>query len=92
MATRGSALQRVVTFFREAQLDEARVTFQLVEEVMQKRMEEYEAATKSQNRAAATPRKKRRTRQQIAADNAAKTASTGSAVAVPAAGGSLAQA
>lgn len=70
MSSRGTALERVVGFFRDSNLDVARVTYQLVEEVMTKRMEEYEAAAKSQGKAAATPRKKRRTKAEI---DAAKT-------------------
>lgn len=35
---KGSRLQNVVTFFREANIDEARVTFQLVKEVMEERL------------------------------------------------------
>jgi hypothetical protein len=38
MATRGSALSRAITFFRTANLDEARVAFQLASEVMDERL------------------------------------------------------
>jgi hypothetical protein len=60
-----------LTFFREAQIDEARVTFQLAEEIMTKRLDDAENGVRSQAKAAATPRKKRRTKAQIAADKAA---------------------
>jgi hypothetical protein len=69
MGARGSVVQRTLTFFREAQIDEARVTFQLAEEIMTKRLDDQENGAKSQAKAAATPRKKRRTKAQIAADN-----------------------
>jgi len=71
MGARGSAVQRTLTFFREAQIDEARVTFQLAEEIMTKRLDDAENGVKSQQRAAATPRKKRPTKAQITADKAA---------------------
>lgn len=38
MATRSSALSRSVEFFRSANLDEARVAFQLVKEAMEQRL------------------------------------------------------
>jgi hypothetical protein len=75
--SRGSALSRSVQFFRESNLDEARVAFQLVEEVMDARMKEAEAGKKSQRAAASTPRKQRRTKAQIAADKAAMVPSAG---------------
>ena len=38
MASRGSALSRAIAFFRTANLDEARVAFQLASEVMDERL------------------------------------------------------
>ena len=38
MASRGSALSRAIEFFRTANLDEARVAFQLASEVMDERL------------------------------------------------------
>ena len=92
MGARGSVVQRTLTFFREAQIDEARVTFQLAEEIMTKRLDDQENGVKSQQRATATPRKKRRTRAQIAADKAATSGGSDSSSAQHAEGESLASA
>ena len=57
-SSRGSRLQQAVDFFREAPFDEARVTFQLVTEVMEQRAEERA----EQAARVAAPRPKRATR------------------------------
>jgi hypothetical protein len=67
MAARGSKLSRAVAFFREGDLDEVRVAFTLVKEAVEKRLKDV--------RPAAKPRKARRTKAQIAADQAASSAS-----------------
>lgn len=54
MATRGSALSRSVEFFRSANLDEARVAFQLVREVMEKRLAPAQPTLPFNNKARAT--------------------------------------
>ena len=40
MATRGSALSRALTFFREGQIDEVRVAFTLAKEIVERRLEQ----------------------------------------------------
>ena len=75
MATKGSRIDRVVGYFREAGLDEARVVFILVDEVMTKRL----GAARVEG--AATKRKPRRTKAQLAADRAADSSNERQAVA-----------
>jgi len=68
--SRGSSIDRTINFFREANLDTMRVTFQLVREVVESRLAEAAKAKKSQATAAATmTRRKRRTKAEIAEDN-----------------------
>jgi hypothetical protein len=67
MASRGSKLQRAVDFFREGSLDEVRVAFQLVKEVVDERLAQAKRTGMGQAKAASTPRKKRRTRAEIQA-------------------------
>jgi len=62
MAARGSALQRALTYFREAQIDEARVAYQLAEEIMTKRLDDAEKDFAPFKAKASTPRKQRKTR------------------------------
>lgn len=66
MASRGSALQRAVSYFRSSGLDEARVAFQLVKEVVEARLAEAKYSAKSQATAVDTPRRKRRTKAEMA--------------------------
>jgi len=66
MASRGSKLSKAVQFFREANLDEARVAFQLVGEIMDARLDEAINASK-----ASRPKAVRRTRK--AKTNASET-------------------
>lgn len=47
MASRGSRLSRAVQFFREGDLDEARVAFQLVEEIMTARLSDAKQARRA---------------------------------------------
>lgn len=69
MGARGSQLQRAVTYFREAPLDEARVAFQLVKETVEARLAEDKTSAKRQVTAVTAPRK-RRTKAQMQADKA----------------------
>lgn len=59
MGARGSQLSRSIEFFRSANLDEARVAYALVKEVMDKRLSQAKLSVARQNAAAATPRKSR---------------------------------
>jgi hypothetical protein len=60
MASRGSKIQRIVEHFRSTDLDEARVTFQLVKEVMDGRLSPLpaQATLALKTRKTRTPRKK----------------------------------
>jgi len=71
--SRGSVLQRTVNYFRECTVDEARVTFQLVKEVVEQRLKTAGVQAKSQAKAAGAPRRKRRTKAEMAADSAQHT-------------------
>jgi hypothetical protein len=67
MAAKGSRITRVMGYFREADLDEVRVAFTLVEEIVGDRLKRAAESSKSQTKAAATPRRKRRTKAEMAA-------------------------
>jgi hypothetical protein len=56
MASRGSALSRSVRFFREGELDEVRVAFQLVKEIVERRLAEAKQGAPAKTR---KPRKSR---------------------------------
>lgn len=71
--SKGSALSRAVRFFREADLDEMEVAFELVSRTVKGRLAERDAKAKSQRKAAETPRKTRKTKLQVAADTASAT-------------------
>lgn len=75
MATRGSALSRSVEFFRSANLDEARVAFQLVKEVMEQRLSKASQPTLPFNKTR-TRKAKAKERVLSPAEYAAMTAST----------------
>lgn len=62
--SKGTALERTIQFFREANYDVADVAFQVVKKTMDKRAEEV----KSQERAAerSRPKRKRRAKAEVA--------------------------
>ena len=67
---RGSAIQRTVTYFREAPLDEARAAYMLVHEVMEQRLQPKPATTPRRTRT-----RRRKLEEQLAnqsADNSAR--------------------
>jgi len=68
MASRSSALQRAITYFREAPYDEARVAFQLAKEAMDLRTLQEKSSAKAQAKAAdaSRPKRKRRTKAEMA--------------------------
>lgn len=71
--SKGTALERTIQFFREANYDVADVAFQVVKKTMDKRAEEM----KSQERAAdrSRPKRKRKAKLEIAAGGGTSTTS-----------------
>lgn len=59
MGARGSQLSRAVEFFRSANLDEARVAYILVKEVMEPRLRQAAVSKQRQSAALSMPRKTR---------------------------------
>ena len=69
MASRGSALTRALKYFKEAELEEAEVAFELVKRTMAKRLSEV-------SKAASVPRKPRKPRGSLGRTSGAAVSST----------------
>ena len=64
--SRGSSIDRIASFFRDSSIDTARVTFQLVKEIVESRLASAKKAKKFQDDTASTPRHRRRTKAEMA--------------------------